>query len=926
MVGVLTMVAVSASAGPLYAEAVSDAAVRLVLDAVPDVASANAAPVVRLTGGVDPDPAEWEDSLRSLGEVPGLAPATVTLQSISTELHPKVLYDPVGPVFTGPEGSAPLRLFGVEDPESRLSVVSRASEGAEGVWLPQPVAEATGVGSGDEVRVQLSGTPDAPTVTTRVSGTYAVEADGRTPREASGGRLWREVADAGYPADAMMTTVRARLAVADPATTVALARRADDELLWAAQAGLADERPRLDALQRTADAVTLLRGRLVARADLSNDPVSLRPGLASGLEDLASSADELAAAARRGAAVTTRAGIVLALGLVVAAAGYTTGRRRREVQLAAGVGRRPVSAGALHATELVPAALVAGPIGWLVARGLVATAVGPSEPSRAALTSAALWCVGAVLVAVLASGAVMAAATRLETRRLEGRPDPRVPWVLVLVVVAASATAGLLGRDPSPGERLGPLDLLVPPLVFGAVSAVGARLLFAGLRRVRGASRPPTRGSVTRWLARRRLQAPDRGREAAATIAATGLAMLVFSLAALSSLRDTVEDRAAVEVGATVVDRVGSSWLLDPGAAVQALPPEDGSPLPLADVPVGRTPPLPAGQTVVWRTRTSIAASTNGVALMVTDPMRLTESASWGSGSGAVAEGRELLPTLAREDAEMTDLIRRSGLTGQIPGLLVGSIEDLELEVGSELTVDTLYFPVRVVVRGMVATFPGAGTGQPTLVLPADSFFASQLNDDPRLRPAPGTPRNRPIDFQADLWSSTTAGAAATLRALDLTTQPVGTTARARATDVYVAAEQARRYQIGLGLVFGAVGLAAVTLAAVRLARRSPAADRMLAWSGAGRDSPARARVVEVGVVLVLCTVLAAASLLALRPLGRLLLEPGDGRDPAAALVLPWPALLTGVGWLALTAVVAVAGTVLAASSRPAVEVLRGED
>ena len=41
-------------------------------------------------------------------------------------------------------------------------------------------------------------------------------------------------------------------------------------------------------------------------------------------------------------------------------------------------------------------------------------------------------------------------------------------------------------------------------------------------------------------------------------------------------------------------------------------------------------------------------------------------------------------------------------------------------------------------------------------------------------------------------------------------------------------AEQARRYQIGLGLVFGTVGLAAVALGAVRLARRSPAADRML--------------------------------------------------------------------------------------------------
>ena len=66
------------------------------------------------------------------------------------------------------------------------------------------------------------------------------------------------------------------------------------------------------------------------------------------------------------------------------------------------------------------------------------------------------------------------------------------------------------------------------------------------------------------WLARRRLQAPDAGREAATTIAATGLAMLVFSLSSLTSLHHTVEDRAAEEVGAHTVDRIGFSYLLDP--------------------------------------------------------------------------------------------------------------------------------------------------------------------------------------------------------------------------------------------------------------------------------------------------------------------------------------------------------------------------
>ena len=69
---------------------------------------------------------------------------------------------------------------------------------------------------------------------------------------------------------------------------------------------------------------------------------------------------------------------------------------------------------------------------------------------------------------------------------------------------------------------------------------------------------------------------------------------------------------------------------------------------------------------------------------------------------------------------------------------------DLDLEVGSTVTIDTLNDPVRLQVQGLVDAFPGAGTGPPTLVVPADSFFAAQGNDDPRLRPAPGSPRNAP--------------------------------------------------------------------------------------------------------------------------------------------------------------------------------------
>ena len=926
MVGVLTMVGVAASAGPLYAEAVSDASLRTVLGAVPAGAGARDAAVARVNGGIDPSSAQWSDLVTALDGVGGLDTPRVTSQSVSTELHSSVFYNPVGPTVTGPAAAEPVRIFGVDDPASRLVVLSRVPGANAGVWLSEPVAASTGVAAGDQVRVQLSGIKKTPTARARVVGTYAVGPDGRTPLNPPGQRLWSELSAEAFPSDAGEPTQRAQLAVTDLPSAATLAKKVDDQLLWSAQSRLDPAAPRLTALHRTAAEVAELRRGLASRSDLVDSPVTLRPAVVSGIEELSGRADLLADVAQRGTAVTTRLGIGLALALAVAAAAYSMGRRRREVQLAAGTGRRPVSAGLLYVVELLPAALVAGVLGWFGARALVATAVGSITPSRPVLTSAATWC-GAALVAALAvSGAVAAVATRVETRRLEGRPDVRVPWVLVLVVLAASATVGLLTRPPRAGDPLGPLDILVPPLVAAAVAAVGATLFFGLLRRLRSSSRPPTRRTVAGWLARRRLQAPDRGREATTTIAATGLAMLVFSFASLVSLQDTVEDRAAVAVGADTVDRVGPSSRLDPEGPVQAPEPADGSPLPVRAVPAGRNPSVPPGQSVAWRAQTSVATSDRSVNLLVIDPLTFAGAAAWGSPGGPVAAGRDLLPALATADAAAVAKIRRDGVGYPVPALLVGRLGDLDLAEGSTLTVDTLNLAVQLQVSGVLDAFPGSGNGAPTLVLPADSFFAAQFNEDPRLRPAPGAPRNRPVEFQADLWSSSGPAAAATLAAAEVDVKAVGTLAQARATPVYVAAAQARRYQIALGLVFGALGLSAVALAAVRLARRSPAADRMLAWTGAGRRTPGRARSLEVAVVLVLTAGLAVLGLLALRPLARILLEPGDGLAPEAVLQLPLAALAAGGAWLLVAALASLAGMALATGSQPAVEVLRGED
>lgn len=920
---VLALVGVAASAGPLYAEAVSDASLHLALDAVPAGSAARAAPVVRVNGGVEPAQVQQNRFTAALADVPGLGPTRVTLQSVSTELNPRIYFDPVGPVLTVGSRRAPVRLFGVEDVARRLvpAATPTGPTAPDGIWLPAPVAEELGLAPGDAVPVSLTGWPEPKAATATVAGTYAVEEDGRTPRSPAGEDLWDDLEDEGYPTDAISRSLRAHLVVADLRTVAVLSDRIEDDLLWSAQARVDPARPRLADLDRTAEGVADLRRALVSGVETGSVPPALRAGLASGVEDITDRAHELADAAGRGAAVTTGVGIALALALVVAAARWSSARRRREVRLLAGTGRRPVSAALLHVVELVPAAVLGGALGWGAARVLVDATVGSASPSHGTILASVAWCVVAMVAALVLSGAVVAVATRGESRRLEGRADLRVPWVLVLVVLAVASAVGLATRPPTAAGALGPLDVLVPPLVIGALAAVGSRAAFLLMRRTREAARPPTRRTVAGWLARRRLRAPDPGREVATTIAATGVAMLVLSLASLVATERTVEDRAAVRAGTAVVHLIGASWRVDPGVAQQAEPPKDDEAVP---VPVARTPQLPRGQTVAWTTQTTVATSDVSVRLLIVDPAGFGSSAVWGTEGGPVDEGRAILPDLAASGAESAATTRRNLVGAAVPAVLVGPLGDLDLAVGDAVTVDTLSASVRLEVRHVLTTFPGSPPG--TLVVPSDAFFATQLNDDPRLRPTASTRRNRPVEFQTYLWSSNEEAARATLTRFGLRPSVVTTLAGARATPSYVAATQARRYQVALGVVFGCLGAAAVVLGAVRLARRSPAADLMLAWAGAGRRSPAVARAAETAVVLALGAGLAVVALLVLRPAGAVLLEPGDGIAPAATLGLPPVALVAGLVWLVVTAVSAAVGMRLASAASSPVEVLRGED
>ena len=201
--------------------------------------------------------------------------------------------------------------------------------------------------------------------------------------------------------------------------------------------------------------------------------------------------------------------------------------------------------------------------------------------------SARRWCAAGVVAAVANPGGDPAA---------RGSPGGRrVPWVLVLVVVAVSATAGLLTRPLSANDPLGPLDLLVPPpggrRRRGGGLPASSRPCCAAPARLR----PPTAlggdlaGAASPAGARPRARGghDDRGHRAGDAGVRPGVAGVPAR---------TVADRAARGGRRPDRDRVESSSRLDRASPEQAVEPEDGTPLAFRGFPVARNPALPPGQ------------------------------------------------------------------------------------------------------------------------------------------------------------------------------------------------------------------------------------------------------------------------------------------------------------------------------------------
>ena len=922
------LLAVAAASGPLVTATTGSAALRQVLGSAPDAAAAERLTRVAVVGGAAPSDPEQARVVEQLGRLPGAGAPVVSGGSLEPDLLPP---GSLVPYLASSAGQEPARLYAVDDPAARLQQVGDAAPaGLPGpaVWVPQPLAASLRLTAGDPVRLgSLVGGTAAPetVVDGHVAGVYAVGEDGRRPADPPGERFWQDPLRA-LPRDALQAFQRSRLAVVDVDTAPQVAEQLSDSVLWSASVSLDVPRglEQADAVVADLREVERAVGFLGAGLELVQG-ANRQPSVVSDVPDLVEGAHLLADAARARTQTLQRGGLALGLAAVLGSALLLSARRRTELRLSAGLGRRARTTALQTLLETLPLAAVATVAGGALAAAGVALS-GPDAPLGARAVEAGAVRAGlALAVGLVLVTAVAGVAARQAARRTggEGHRVP-VPWVGLLVAVAITTVIGLLGR---PSGGLGALDLLVPVLVAAATGALGATLLRALVRRAGARASqqelaggaPLTPRRATAVLAVRRLGGPGQERVLVVALISTGLGLALHVLAGTAAVDRAVDDKTALLAGAEVSAYPADTFLLDPTLPLQ--PPPGIPPPPELEPP--RDLRVAPGDTVVWRQEARVDGTDALADLLVIDPATFAAGAAWGAPGGALAPAREMLPLLEREEAAAVRA-RADGQRGAPVPVLVAGLDGYG--PGDQLTLrqDEDDVPVRVV--GAVAHFPGQeGDGDHALVvLPSDAYLP-ELPVDPRTRPEDGAPRRS--DVRVALWSSRSLGqVTADLERLDAGDVRFQTRERTATAPSFASWRLVRGYQLALAVAVALVAALALCLSAERSAARARPAAVILARAGLGRRGPVAALLLEAAVLVAAGLGLAVAAVVVLRPLAGRLFDPAPWTAPPLAPVLPAGAVavtaaMALAAWLAAAAVV-----VVVSRSRRDEEVLRGAE
>jgi hypothetical protein len=491
---------------------------------------------------------------------------------------------------------------------------------------------------------------------------------------------------------------------------------------------------------------------------------------------------------------------------------------------------------------------------------------------------------GVFIVAAVGAGACVAM-----ERPIVERSSRRAPWLAVLI---AATGVALLAALTAPVGAPGPVDVATPVLVAASLGAVAAMLVGFAFRRLGRAAAMPRPRRSGRWLARRRIAALGTGQILVVAAVAVGLGMAMFAAASVQATRTVVADRIAVAAGAESTAQIEGSWQLDHSAARAPTQEElaDG-----ARVPRGHTPAMPEGQVFVWRTRAGIEGLFGYRDLLLADPDRLADTASWGEGE-QLAKARELVRSLHEPLAE-----------GQpVPVIAVG---EASLRAGDSVVVSGQEWQVAAKVIASIDAFPGR-QDVPMLIAADDPWLHQLGQNDPRLTPTPGSMDVPRPYFEADVWSS------GSVDQLVDSVQRQGVVPKKTTSAEQVAQEPglmaatfSQGFQVAIALLLILAAAVTAALYALRVAARQRGADLLLARVGMSRRGVRAARTWELTVLVVTAAAAAAATVLLMRPLGRALLDLQPSLQPQLVLTVGWPA------WAALGfAALVVLSVVLAAT------------
>jgi putative ABC transport system permease protein len=647
------------------------------------------------------EPVEVERQLRfpGVGELDEPFARLAAGSPILGEPIEAILGDDLEISIRGGERTQVGRLFNGTGAVGEINVV--AGEDGDGVWVPDLVADALGVGPGDTIRLRdLDGGPSATVAVDGVYRSFYLSPEGYWFPWSNEFRL--TCLDCTPPPQPILADRDQVLGLLDALGQRSATFRWQAPIADAGSVSLEQARA-FERYQREVGARIRDREDLGARflccqrwfygGFVNGVPMNAGSTLtvfASSIVYAVDDAERRTVAVEGPARVLGIAGVAVALAVVAAAGAFSVRARRVEATWLFAHGTSAGAVGLKTALESVLPCVVGAVLGFGLA-GLAVSALGPAgRVDRAVFADAALATAAAAAGAALLISLV-AARTYVRVVDPHGRRFARlvarVPWELAIAALALVALRRLRSGGAFVTDE--ELDIVRPSLalvsfpflLFAGFAILAARLARLGFWRLRSstASASPPAHLATRRLA-------GGGAFAVLLLGAAGLCLGTFLHAQIvsTSLRATVDAKTKVFVGSDVGARI--SWTREA---------PEGFPYPMT-----RAVEVDDGARI---------ASGRAFDLLAVDSGTVARAAYWSDGFSSLSL-EEIAARLADSDGDTLPIAVAAG----------PAVKPMEIQVG------TAVFPVDIVAR--TSSFPGLRSKEP-LIIADESVLNARLDE-----------------------------------------------------------------------------------------------------------------------------------------------------------------------------------------------------